>query len=97
LESPKGIKGKDNECVLLKKSLYGLVQSARQLFKKLIQVLTLIGFKQSNAESCFLILNGKFGKVVIAIHVDDCYTIGSEEALQEVIQLIEQNGLKIKV
>jgi Reverse transcriptase (RNA-dependent DNA polymerase) len=65
----------------LKKTLYGMVQSTRSFFKKLIQVLTKIGFTQSNAETCLLIKKGKLGIVVIAIHVDDCYTIGSEEAL----------------
>jgi Reverse transcriptase (RNA-dependent DNA polymerase) len=90
MECPRGIYGKDDECVLLNKSLYGLVQSTRQFFKKLIQYLTKIGFTQSNAEPCLLIKKGKLGIVVIT--VDDCFTIGSEEGLQEVIQLNEKNG-----
>jgi Reverse transcriptase (RNA-dependent DNA polymerase) len=52
MESPKGINGKYYECVLWKKSLYGLVQSARQFFKKLVQVLKKIGLMQSNSKPC---------------------------------------------
>jgi hypothetical protein len=37
------------------------------------------------------------GLVIIIIHVDDCYTIGHKPAIKQVIQQLNQNGLKLKV
>jgi hypothetical protein len=34
---------------------------------------------------------------VVVIHVDDCYMIGSKQSLEEVVKLIEEKGLKVKV
>jgi Reverse transcriptase (RNA-dependent DNA polymerase) len=90
MECPKGINGKDDECVLLKKSLYGLVHNAKPFFRKLIQVLTKIGFTQSNAEPCLLIKKGILGIVVIAIHVDDCYTIGGMRHYKKSFSLLRR-------
>jgi hypothetical protein len=74
------------------------VQSAQQFFKKLPEVLKSIGFKQSNADPCLLIINDvKLGIVIIAVYVDDCYAIGEKPALVDMIKSIQNNGLKVKV
>jgi len=36
---PEGMEGEDNECLLLLKALYGLIQGARQWWKKFIEIL----------------------------------------------------------
>jgi Reverse transcriptase (RNA-dependent DNA polymerase) len=79
---------------LLKKSLYGLVQSTRQFFKKLVAVLKSIGFSQSTADPCLLMKKDEaLELVVIVVYADDCYAIGHEPALQETIHLIQLKGL----
>jgi Reverse transcriptase (RNA-dependent DNA polymerase) len=75
-----------------------LVQSARQFFKKLIEVLKSIGFQQSKTEPCLLMnRDNKLGLVIIAVYVDDCYAIGDKAALLEVIQQMQSKGFKLKV
>ena len=37
------------------------------------------------------------GIVIIAVYVDDCYAIGHEPALNDMINKIQEQGLKIKV
>ena len=98
MDCPQGLDSDPNDCLLLKKSLYGLVQSARQFFKKLVAVLKSIGFMQSTADPCLMVRNDKdLGLVIIAIYVDDCYAIGHEAALLDTIKKIQESGLKVKV
>jgi len=42
---PNGMEGSDDECLLLLKALYGLVQGAHQWWKKFIGILKNIEFK----------------------------------------------------
>ena len=98
MDCPKGLDHNPDDCLVLKKALYGLVQSARQFFKKLVEILKSIGFVQSTVEPCLLVKNDyKLGIAIIAIYVDDCYAIGDEIALNDMITKIQQKGLKIKV
>jgi hypothetical protein len=97
MECPEGLVREGDEVLLLLKSLYGLVQSARQFFKKFVAVLKSIGFVQSVAEPCLLIRRSSKGIVMLVIHVDDCFTVGNIEAIQETIKLIEEKGFELKV
>jgi hypothetical protein len=49
---PKGMNSNPDDCLLLTKTIYGLVQSTREFYKKLISVLTLIGFKENKSDPC---------------------------------------------
>jgi H2-forming N5,N10-methylenetetrahydromethanopterin dehydrogenase-like enzyme len=97
MDCTKELNHKPTDCLILKKSSYGLVQSARQFFKKLVEVLRSIGFTQCKAEPCLLSKNNDLGVVIIAVYVDDCYAIGHEPAFNNMITMIQQKGLKSKV
>ena len=57
----------DEDCVLLEKSLYGLVQAARQFYKKLVEVLVNeLNFEKFLAEPCLLMKYGDSGIVIFA-------------------------------
>ena len=71
MEVPEGIGAKDDEVVLLKQTIYGLVQSARQFWKKLTGVLKSIGFKGGNIDPCLLFKKTGKGLVLIGLYVDD--------------------------
>ena len=86
---PEGLKAKDDECLELLKTIYGLVQAARAFFLKLGEVLKKIGFTQSAADPCLFIKRDKFGTVFMATWVDDSYCLGNEEALREMIKALE--------
>ena len=89
MEIPKGLKAEENECLLLKKTIYGLVQSARKFNRKLVSALKECSFKGNSVDPC-LWTKSNHGIVLLGVYVDDCLVIGSNEGIDEVI-----NGLKI--
>jgi hypothetical protein len=52
MDCPKGMVCQEDECLLLEKTLYGLVPSARAYYKKFMAVLLEEGFMQSAADPC---------------------------------------------
>ena len=54
MDAPEGIGATEDEVVKLEQTIYGLVQSARQFWKKLRDVLKGIGFKGGNIDPCLL-------------------------------------------
>jgi hypothetical protein len=56
MNCPEGLEHDKSECLLLFKTIYGLVQSARQFFKKLVSCLKDIGFKGGYADPCLMLL-----------------------------------------
>jgi hypothetical protein len=52
MEVPKGLEIKHNKKLMLKNTIYGLVQSARKFYEKLINVLKVIGFYGSKSDPC---------------------------------------------
>jgi NifB/MoaA-like Fe-S oxidoreductase len=44
MEIPKGMEANIDECLILNKAIYGLVQSAREVYNKLVSVLKECGF-----------------------------------------------------
>ena len=54
MECPEGMEHDDDECVQLLQTIYGLVQSARQWWKKLVSILKSIGLKGGNIDECMM-------------------------------------------
>lgn len=73
MRQPPGyeVKGKEHWVCRLKKSIYGLKQSARCWNQKLHSVLVKMGFQQSGADQCLYTKNVKEKKVYILVYVDD--------------------------
>jgi hypothetical protein len=98
MDAPEGLNAKDGECVLLQKTIYGLVQSARQFYKKLAKILRLIlGFKGGYSDPCLMTRRNHLGDVFIALYVDDCLCIGHDDAIKNAIKGMESQGLTLKV
>ena len=70
----------------LKKSIYGLVQAARQWFLKFEEALKTIGFRNNQIDPCLFIKkdDGKF--CAICVYVDDCILTGDQTMMKEVIE-----------
>jgi Reverse transcriptase (RNA-dependent DNA polymerase) len=94
---PPGFEHELDECVLLLKAIYGLVQAAHQFFRKFTAIMKSIGFKQNPAEPCMVFKKEDTNLTVSVIHVDYCYLIGSDASLDDLAVKLEANGLKIKV
>jgi len=56
-----------------------------------------IGFTQSNVEPCLFVRNDADGIVLMAIHVDDCYMVGTKKGLKSAVEQITKSGLTVKV
>jgi hypothetical protein len=97
MNAPKGLNVNHDECTQLDKALYGLVQAARQFYLKFAQELKKIGFEQSYADPCLFFRDTKNGRVMMIIHIDDCYVIGTKTTIEELVTDLKSTGLKIKV
>ena len=69
---------------VLDKAMYGLVQAARQYYKKFIKIINEdLGFKKCLADACLLQRETKLGKVVVFVYVDDTMCIGYRYAIDQ--------------
>jgi hypothetical protein len=89
MEISKGMKANENECLILKKTIYGLVQSAREFYKKLVLALKRCGFQGNSVDPCLWMKYTEHGIVFFGIYVDNCLVIGNVKDINDVI-----NGLK---
>ncbi len=82
------LKGKDLD---LKKTIYGLVQAAREWWKKFIRTLKeKLGFKQYQSNNCLLMREDEAGFVAVGIHVNACLTIGDEKAVNKFVSDVKE-------
>jgi len=86
-----------DEVLLLLHSIYGLVQAARQYYKKFISVLRDLGFKGGYPDPCLMTRHSKEGLVFIAIWVDDSLLVGNEKAIDKTIEDLKSRGFTLKV
>ena len=95
MRNPEGYDAGENKCLKLKKATYGLSQSARQWWKKLVKTMKGFKFKLSIAEPCLLFKRTEEGICLIVIYVDDCLVIGDKEEVRQAIENIK-SVFKIK-
>ena len=77
------------DCLILQKAIYGLVQAARQLWKKIVDKMQEGGFKLSEADPCMLYKVDKKGVCIIIIYIDNMLSIGKEEAIDDAIEVLQ--------
>ena len=82
--------GVDKEdCLILQKAIYGLVQAARQFWKKIVDKMQEGGFKLSEADPCMLYKEDEKGVCIIIIYIDNMLIIGKEEAIDDAIKVLQ--------
>jgi hypothetical protein len=83
LKVPKGLTIIENKKLILRKTMYGLFQSARKFYEKLINVLKITGFHGSKSDPCLWTMWDKRVNhmIIIRIYVDDFLIIKKEERL----------------
>ena len=67
-------------CLILQKAIYGLVQAASYFWKIIVDKMQAGGFKLSEADPCMLYKEDEKGVCIIIIYIDDMPIIGKEEA-----------------
>ena len=76
----------------LEKTLYGLVQAAREWWKTYIDILKKnMGFKQFQNDNRLLKRVTDKGFCAMGIYVDDCILIGDERAIEEAINDVKKH------
>jgi hypothetical protein len=97
MEIPKGMEANENECLILKKTIYGLVQSARVFYKKLVLALKGCGFQGNSVDPCLWTKYTEHGIVFVGIYVDNCIVTGNENGINDIIDGLKayKFGLKI--
>ena len=77
------------DCLILQKAIYGLVQAARQFWKKIVDKMQEGGFKLSEADPCMLYKEDGKKVSIIIIYIDDMLIIGKEEAIDDAIGVLQ--------
>ena len=92
---PKGMSdvGKD-DCIILNKCIYGLVQAVRQYYKKDIKNLVFLG---GNVDPCLYTKKSAKDTVYKALYVDDNIMICVIEAIDGAISALKENGLGLMI
>jgi hypothetical protein len=74
MEVLKGLAIKDNKKLILRKTIYGLVQSVRKFYEKLINLLKIIGFYGNKSDPwLWTMWNEKVNHmIIIGIYVNNC-------------------------
>ena len=75
----------------LEKEIYGLVQAARQFFKKIQDFLVQARFKSSEADLCLVYKEDQIGVCIMLIYIDDTLIVGTTEAVNEAIEILHQS------
>ena len=98
MDNPPGLpNAKEDEALLLLQTIYGLVQSARQYYKKARSILLKIGFKGGTVDPCLFYRKNKKGLVFIGLFVDDNLLIGDPAAIDDAIEGMRKHGFTLKV
>jgi Reverse transcriptase (RNA-dependent DNA polymerase) len=74
----------NNVVLLLKKTIYGLKQSAKRFWLRLLEVVNFLGFTRSIADPCLYFKWTDKGLCLWLSWVDDCLMMGPEEEIQKV-------------
>ncbi|MEM9079013.1 MAG: reverse transcriptase domain-containing protein, partial [Bacteroidota bacterium] len=80
----------DGDCLKLLKSIYGLVQAARQYWRKVTEKLKAAGFK-TTADPCLLYKEGPNGICMIVIYIDDMLLVGHKKGIEEAISILKMH------
>jgi Reverse transcriptase (RNA-dependent DNA polymerase) len=97
MNAPNGMDIEGNKCLRLKKNIYGLVQSAREFYKKLICELKNLGFLENKSDPCLLSKRTENEIMIIGIYVDDCLVLGKEEEINWLIVNSNSSGFLLSV
>ena len=77
------------DCLILQKAINGLVQAARQFWKKIVDKTQEGGFQLSEADPCMLYREEERRVCIIIIYIDDMLIIGKEEAIDAAIKVLQ--------
>jgi hypothetical protein len=78
----------EEDCLRLTKSIYGLVQAARQWWKRFTSEVKKFGFVTNEIDPCLLYRQDEDGICIIALYVDDSILAGHQRAIDRAVKQI---------
>jgi hypothetical protein len=99
MDVPMGLSTDPNKKLLLRKTIYGLLQNARKFYEKVIDLLHVIGFKVSKSDSCLWTMWDSIVNhmLIVGIYVDDCIIIGKESSVSNLIIELKKHEFSLKI
>jgi hypothetical protein len=96
---PMGLSTGPNKKLLLRKTIYGLVQSAKKIYEKLIKIFKVIGFEESKSDPCLWTMWDSVVNhmLIIGIDVDDCFIIGKESSISKLLEDLKKHEFNLKI
>jgi vesicle coat complex subunit len=82
---------------MLKRTIYGLVQSVREFYARLIEVLEDDCFVEIESDPCLLSEWDEINLILIGIYVNDCLVIGKETKILRLIMDLKNGGFNLEV
>jgi hypothetical protein len=99
MEVPKGLEIEDNKKLISRRTIYGLVQSSREFYEKLINVLKVIEFYGSKSDWCLWTMwDEKVNHmIIIGIYFNNLLIIGKVESIDRLIDELKKYEFNLKV
>jgi hypothetical protein len=94
-----GLSTEPNKKFLLRKTIYGLVQSARKFYQKLIDVFKVIGFEGSKSDPCLWTMWDSIVNhmLIVGTYIDDCLIIGKELSVSKLLKELKKHEFNLKI
>jgi hypothetical protein len=94
MDVPMGLSIGLNKKLLLRKTIYGLVQ----FYEKLIDVLKVIGFEGIKSDPCLWTMWDSVVNhmLIIGIYVDDCLMVGKESSISNLLEDLKKHEFNLK-
>ena len=98
MECPQGMSDvKKDDCIILNKRIYNLVQAAHQYYKKAVKILKSSSFIGSNIDSCLYAKKSVKGIVYVVLYIDNNLMIGNNAMIDDAISALKNKGLVLKI
>ena len=98
MEYPQGMSDiRRDDCIILNKCIYGLVQAVRQYYKKVIKIFKNSGFKGGTVDPYLFIKKSAKSIVYVALYIDDNIMEGDVKATDDMIVAHKENGLVLRI
>ena len=88
---------KKDDCIILNKCIYSLVQVAWQYYKKAVEILKSSGFVSGSINPCLYVKKSAKGIVYVALYIDNSLTIGDIATIDDAIEALKNKGLILKI
>jgi Reverse transcriptase (RNA-dependent DNA polymerase) len=93
MDVPMGLSTGPSKRLLLRKTIYRLVQSVRKFYEKLIEVLKVIGFEGSKSDPCLWTMwDSVVNHMLIdEININDCLIIRNESSVSNLLEKLKKS------